>query len=101
VQSEVEVEVVNWRIVAMGAAPEAPDLDHRGTPVAAARPSTRRVHLWQDDQQVATLPRAGLRENVTTVGPLVIEEAETTLIIPPGWNACLGALGCVIARRDT
>jgi N-methylhydantoinase A len=101
VQSEVEVEVVNWRIVAMGAAPEAPDLDHCGTRVAAARPATRRVHLWQDDQQVATMPRSELSGNVTIVGPLIIEEPETTLIIPPGWNACLGALGCVIARRDT
>jgi hypothetical protein len=31
---------------------------------------------------------------------VVLEEAETTLIIPPGWSARQGALGCVIAERQ-
>ena len=98
VQGEVEVEVVNWRVVAMGAAPAAPDLGHHGLP-AATGAGARPVHLWQDDQQVTTIPRAGLRQNAVA-GPIILEEAETTLVIPPGWTARLGALGCVIAQRD-
>jgi N-methylhydantoinase A len=99
VQSEVEVEVVNWRVVATGAAPVAPDLSRRD-PAAATSPSRRSVHLWQDDQPVTTMSRAELRENADIVGPIIFEEAETTLVIPPGWTARLGTLGCIIAQRD-
>jgi N-methylhydantoinase A len=83
----------------MGAAPATPDLGHRA-PAAATGPTTRPVHLWQDDQLVTTIPRAGLHENTVMAGPVILEEAETTLVIPPGWTARLGALGCVVAQRD-
>jgi len=99
VQREVAVEVVNWRVVSMGAAPATPDLGHRA-PAAATGPTTRPVHLWQDDQLVTTIPRAGLHENTVMAGPVILEEAETTLVIPPGWTARLDALGCVVAQRD-
>ena len=62
-------------------------------------PHKRRVHLWQDDQELTIMPRAALSPNATLAGPVILEEAETTLVIPPGWTAELGKLGCVIARR--
>jgi N-methylhydantoinase A/oxoprolinase/acetone carboxylase beta subunit len=32
-------------------------------------------------------------------GPVIIEEAETTLVIPVGWTVSVEELGCVMARR--
>ena len=32
-------------------------------------------------------------------GPALIEERETTIVIPAGWTAALGDLSCIIATR--
>ena len=63
-------------------------------------PQRRRVHLWQDDQDVMVMPRAALAHHGTAQGPVILEEAETTLVIPPGWTAEVGKLGCVMARKS-
>jgi len=44
------------------------------------------------------MPRADVTGHPVD-GPIILEEAETTLVIPPGWRAELGQLGCVVAVR--
>src|SRR6185436_17389857 len=85
IQSEVEVEVVNWRLSASSASRFVPDL---GMPRhgEAVTPQRRRVHLWRDDQDVTVMPRAALAQHGAVRGPVILEEAETTLVIPPGWT---------------
>jgi N-methylhydantoinase A len=95
-QDDVAVDVVNWRLTASGSPAAAPELGH-ATPAMTGQPTTRRVHIWRDDQEVAVMPRPMLSGEVA--GPLILEEAETTLVIPPGWVAAIGELGCVMARR--
>jgi N-methylhydantoinase A len=97
-QSEVEVEVVNWRLSASSASRFAPDFQETQH-AAIGKPQTRRVHLWKDDQDVTVMPRAMLAQHGTVMGPAILEEAETTLVIPPGWSAAAGKLGCVMARK--
>ncbi len=97
-QDDVDVEVVTWRIAALGPTVTAPDLDHESK--AKADPVFRRVQAWQDDHDVPVLPRAALGRHGVLAGPLILEERETTLVIPPGWSASVGKLGCVIAKRD-
>jgi N-methylhydantoinase A/oxoprolinase/acetone carboxylase beta subunit len=58
------------------------------------------VHLWQDDQDVMVMPRAALARHGGVKGPVILEEAETTLVIPSGWTAEVGKLGCVMARKS-
>jgi N-methylhydantoinase A len=98
-QDEVGVEVVNWRLIATGVLSTPPDLE-RALDVPAGEPETRRVHLWEDGQDIKVIPRTALRPGETIEGPVILEEAETTLVIPPAWSASLGAMGCVVARRD-
>ena len=31
-------------------------------------------------------------------GPAIIEEAESTTVVPPGWSAAMGAAGCLLLR---
>jgi len=97
-QDEVEVEVVNWRLTASGTVPSAPDLTQSPRKMRP-HPTTRRsVHIWRDDQDVPVMPRADVTGHPVD-GPIILEEAETTLVIPPGWRAALGQLGCVVAVR--
>ena len=46
------------------------------------------------------MPRAALAQHGAAPGPVILEEAETTLVIPPGWTAEVGKLGCVMARKS-
>jgi N-methylhydantoinase A len=97
-QDEVQVEVVNWRLIASGALRNAPVLD-QAEMSTSTRVATRRVHLWRDDEEVRVMRRAALRAQGPLEGPVILEEPETTLVIPPGWTAAAGDLDCVVARR--
>jgi N-methylhydantoinase A len=98
-QSDVAVEVVNWRLSASSASRFVPDFAGPQRAEAAA-PGQRRVHLWRDDQEVTVMRRSALARHGAVPGPLILEEDETTLVIPPGWTAESGRLGCVMARRS-
>ena len=97
-QDEVEVEVVNWRLSASSGT-RAIAAPRQAQPMANAAPSRRHVHIWDDDQEVIVAPRAMLAQLGEVRGPIILEEAETTLVIPPGWTVLVGELGCVIAKR--
>jgi N-methylhydantoinase A len=101
IQAEVPVEVLNWRITASAPAMAMPDLDAHEAGKAAKAASKRRVHLWQDNQEVAVMPRSALRAGNSLDGPVILEEKETTLVIPPGWQVALGDMGCVVATWAT
>lgn len=96
-QDDVPVEVVNWRLSAMGPTRATPKLEPAAA--ASAKVSSRRVHFWADDQDVPTMPRALLAQVGPFKGPVILEEAETTLVIPGGWQASVGPMGCIIAER--
>ncbi|MFI5015837.1 MAG: hydantoinase/oxoprolinase family protein, partial [Hyphomicrobiales bacterium] len=98
IQPDVEVEVVNWRMTAIGGASETPQLDMRGEAWEAAE-ECRLVHLWRDDERMRILQRASLATGCRVEGPVIIEEAETTLVIPADWSASLGPMGSVLAKR--
>ena len=41
--------------------------------------------------------RSALAAGQTIDGPAIIEERETTIVIPPHWTATVDSFGCVIA----
>jgi N-methylhydantoinase A/oxoprolinase/acetone carboxylase beta subunit len=92
------VEVVNWRLTAIGPPGAAPELVQSEAP-RPERPSWRRLHLWQDEQEVLVMRRSALRAHGRIAGPALLEEPVTTLVVPPGWSAEVGELDCVIARK--
>ena len=49
--------------------------------------------------KMTALARSALAPGMSVDGPLILEEAETTLVIPPKWQVALGALGSVVATR--
>jgi N-methylhydantoinase A len=101
VQTEVPVEVLNWRITASAPASASPKLEGKtlGSSTREQKSGKRRVHLWQENQEVAVMPRAALLPGASVQGPVILEEADTTLVIPPGWTAALGEMGSIVATR--
>jgi N-methylhydantoinase A len=97
--SEVDVEIVSWRLVAIG------PLSSRDSKVALQSkptpPAGRRSARF-DGKDVATpvYARSMLAQGQTIDGPAIIEERETTIIILPGWRARVDATGCIMASKE-
>jgi N-methylhydantoinase A len=69
-------------------------------PATAGQPKgTREVHAWSDGLRVPLYDRNALAPGQTVVGPAIIEERETTTVIPPDWTATVDRIGCIFARK--
>ncbi len=105
----VPIEAVNWRVsvegprpdlgqvpermAAHGAAADVPDDGPAGPP--------RREALFGADGGFVSTPvhqRHLLAANFAAEGPAIIEEAESTTVVPPGWSVVRGAGGCLLLR---
>ncbi len=87
----VPVEALNWRLVASG---ETPDLDLRPTEAASlaveeAKKPSRLVYFpsWKEMRVCDIYDRARLTPGAAIAGPAVVEESESTVVVPPGWDA--------------
>ena len=94
--NHVAVEIVNWRLTAHG-----PDVERRTSGSPATRPgaprSTRTVTLWDSAREVPVYERNALATGQSVNGPVLIEERETTIVIPPGWRALIDRTASIIA----
>jgi N-methylhydantoinase A len=86
IETGMDVEVVSWRVVVMGPYPnltpmiaEAGSHDHRD-----ALKGTRLVYDAQagDFVEAPVYDRYRLREGMTAKGPAIVEERESTLVVP-------------------
>jgi N-methylhydantoinase A len=97
--SHVPVEIVSWRLTVGG-----PNVPFHPATVPAGAPGkpkhTRPVHLWGDDQQVPVYDRNSLATGQSFTGPAIIEERETTIVIPPHWTVTIDAFGCVVTTLE-
>jgi N-methylhydantoinase A len=96
--SHVPIELVTWRVTARG--PVIPFNRATTLPVAPGKPKAEReVHAWRDGLRVSVYNRSALAAGQTVKGPAIIEERETTTVIPPGWTATVDKIGCICARK--
>src|ERR1700738_321871 len=81
---DVDAEVVSWRLIAIG-----PSLPRHSTPALAERPrerkATRKAHFNGAEIETPVYDRGHLARAQCIVGPAIIEERATTIIILPGW----------------
>ena len=96
--SHVPIEVVSWRLTARG-----PENVVEGAPAPVGAPgsakATRSIPLWPGVGPVAIYDRTALRQGQVIKGPAIIEERETTIVLPPEWDGLVNALGCIVAER--
>jgi N-methylhydantoinase A len=92
------VEVVNLRLVAAVPAGK-PEL--RAEPARAGRTAARRrVNLDGTWREVAVLAREDLGGGDRLDGPAVVEFAEATLLLRPGWRAAVDDAGTLLLEHD-
>ncbi len=92
------VEIVSWRVGAQGAKPGTSALASPAEGKTAAV-RERVVHAWARNQKVPVWRRSDVGLGTRIVGPALIEERETTIVIPPGWTAVADRIGNVIATQ--
>ncbi|MDA1348264.1 MAG: hydantoinase/oxoprolinase family protein [Chloroflexi bacterium] len=94
-------QLVNIRVIARGLSEESRVPDRIVPIVAAAAPtsSEREVYFGQVGEWVKTpvVGRPSLKGHID--GPLVIEEYDSTTIVPPGWEASLDSSGDIALEK--
>jgi N-methylhydantoinase A len=98
---DVRIEVVTWRLSAYADADDVEPHPEIGT-VAGEPLGTRPVHFTRGVASIATpvYRREQLGAGQRIVGPAIVEERETTVVIRPGWTAELAADGTLVAEAD-
>ena len=59
--------------------------------------SSRHVALWPASDLVPVYDRSCLARGQVLAGPAIVEERETTIVLPLGWEAVVDDLGCIVA----
>ena len=98
---ENAVEATNWTVRVQQPAPDAPGQSSRATPHAAKSCSSRRAYegdagsweSWPEYDRVALLPGA------FAPGPAILTEAETTTVVPRGFEFRIGDEGFIWLTR--
>ena len=98
--ADAEVEVVTIRCRAVGHV-ERPRLAEWTVSEPGAVAQTRRTYFRQADGFVdaPVYERSQLARDQTIVGPAIVEEWTTTVLVPPGWRATVDRLGCLMLTR--
>jgi N-methylhydantoinase A len=98
VPSHVPVEIVSWRLTAQG-----PEIEVEPPPSPPRHPGAakaeRNIPLWSEAGPAKVYDRAALAVGQQIAGPAIIEERETTIVLPPDWDAVVNKIGCVTATR--
>lgn len=89
---EREIEIVVAKVFAVQRRLK-PKLYEPTRPSRAGTPSLRRVYMDEAWMSASVYWRRKLPVGFTVEGPAVIEEYDSTTVVPPGWKASLGALG--------
>ena len=100
----VPIQAVNWRVVVSGPALEleGKKLKVRSEISKTDRPyGSRSVVFHPDEAQTATpvYRREMLSASFKAIGPAIIEEAESTTIVLPGWSVRADENGCLLFDR--
>jgi N-methylhydantoinase A len=91
------VEIVSVRVAAIGTIPPLTIRDQPRPP--GVNPLKSRRSVWFRETGVvdaAIYDRACMHAGLTAPGPLVIESFESTILVPPGWQANMSEDGFVI-----
>lgn len=97
--SQLELEVVAWRITAFGPPINQDEIRSQIQSRSAER-ARRKVRFSSGLMETTVYSRASLQAGEILSGPAIIEERETTIVILPGWQATVDRHGCIFATRE-
>ena len=93
----VPVEALNWRVLSSGPRPEL-KLSPRGSPSGEPRKGEREAYFPGGRRVVPVFDRYALEPGMQVDGPAILEERESTLVVPPGRFAEVTANLAVLVR---
>ncbi|MBX9594502.1 MAG: hydantoinase/oxoprolinase family protein [Roseomonas sp.] len=97
IEAGLPVETVGWRVIVSGPTP-ALRLAPAGQRGGSARKGSRPAWFGEAFVETAVIDRTALRPGDSVTGPAVVEERESTLVLPPGATAtCDEGLNLVVA----
>jgi len=95
------VQIVSVRVAAIGAIPRLVVRDAPARAGSDAVKSRREVWFRATGAVEATIyDRARMAAGTEVPGPAVIESMESTILVPPGWNATMNEDGFVVMTRS-
>jgi len=101
----VPIQAVNWRVVVSGPALEIEGkaLKVGSESVKTDQPYMSRSVVFRPDDGAAQTPvyhRESLSSSFKLNGPAIIEEAESTTVVLPGWSVHVNENGCLVLTRN-
>ena len=76
--------MVSWRLEATGPRPDPAVHTAESSPSAGSAGTVRRARFAGCPMDVPVLQRSGLEPEIRLEGPALVEERETTTVVPPG-----------------
>lgn len=98
----VAVEVIHWRVTVAGKKPEMSDGVCEGAQKDNALKGERHV-IFDAKAETISVPvydRYKLSDGFALDGPLIVEENESTTVVPPEWSASVANGGYLILTRE-
>jgi len=94
------VEVVTWKLSAVGGSPRIALAKAAASTAAARRKATRRAYFPEARgyTDTAVYDRYGLAAGTSLTGPAIVEERESTTVLPPGVTATVDEYANLIAE---
>jgi len=101
---DVAAEILSWRVVSSGPVPEVTLRERRTRDVAEPLTAKGRRDVYFAEAQ-RRLPanvydRYHLRQQDTISGPAIVEERESTLVVPPGCEVTVATDGTLLVHID-
>ena len=99
--ADVPVEFLTWSVTVSTVLAEAAPPRAAGAPRPAAAPATRAVFDPESGrtEAVPVHPRAGLAPGARLAGPALVAEAQTTTLLPAGWELEVTPAGHLLLSR--
>ena len=98
----LDIETVHWRVTVSGPRPDPGHVLGAGQNVSEDAMKGRRSVLFDVDTGWTETPvydRYNLKETFRANGPAIVEEAESTTVVPPGWAICVDAAANLVLTR--
>jgi N-methylhydantoinase A len=91
------VEMINLRVRAAGSLHEPRARAHEAVARVAAAPiAMRKIDVHGGSHPAAVYERALLASGQVLSGPSIVEQADSTVVVPPGWDATVDAYGNLV-----
>ncbi|PZP48371.1 MAG: hydantoinase [Azospirillum brasilense] len=94
------VQVVSLRASASRAAPPIAMPRAEAVPHAAAAQGRTRLFIGGQWREAALFGRDGLEPGAALQGPAIVTQADSTILVPPGWRAEVDGWRNIVMHRD-